>query len=85
MATKNAPYYSSKPNRPESLKSHRSLAAAMKAAGEDGQVWNNETKTQLQVHEMANGDWKTVDADGRVGPKMKELLESQGLINQESI
>jgi hypothetical protein len=39
MPTKNATFYSCKAGRPETIKSHRERSAALKAAGEMGQIW----------------------------------------------
>lgn len=54
MASKNAAFYSCKFNRPETIKSHRTLTAAMKAAGDFGMVFDTETNTEKQVHLMSN-------------------------------
>lgn len=46
MASKNAAFYSCKFNRPETIKSHRTLEAAIKAAGDFGMVFDIENNTE---------------------------------------
>ncbi|MCY9864979.1 hypothetical protein OTK49_20905 [Vibrio coralliirubri] len=54
MASKNAAFYSCKFNRSETIKSHRTLEAAIKAAGDFGMVFDKGLNIERQVHRMAN-------------------------------
>lgn len=83
MATRNANYYSVKPGRPESLKSHRTRNAALKAAGECGQIWDNDPKNlrQRQVHKSTAGTWMTAKPDESVAMDIKALIDKAGLID----
>lgn len=80
MATKNAAYYSCKAGRPETVKSHRTLKAALNAAGEMGQIWNSEFGRQRQVHMSSNGEWMTVKPDDDLAVDLEGELRKQGLI-----
>lgn len=81
MATKNAPFYSSKANRPDTLRSHRTLKAACSAAGECGQVWIASEVAQKQVHKSTNGSWMTVEGTDGIGPNLEQVLVEHGLIS----
>lgn len=59
MASKNAAYYSCKFNRAETIKSHRTLEAAIKTAGDFGMVFERESSTERQVHLMSNNQMKS--------------------------
>lgn len=59
MASKNAAFYSCKFNRPETIKSHRTLDAAIKAAGDFGMVFDKESMKEHQVHLMSNKQLKS--------------------------
>lgn len=83
MATKNAPFFSRKPGRPDSIKSHRKRSAALAAAGECGQIWDTEKKTQRQVHESAAGGWLTVTPEEWLGVDLRAELLAHGLIDEE--
>lgn len=80
MATKNAAYYSCKAGRPDTLKSHRQRNAAMKAAGEMGQIWVTADNRQRQVYESASGGWMTAEPDVFLALDLKPLLLKEGLI-----
>jgi len=80
MPTKDAAFYSCRAGRPETLKSHRQLDAAMKAAGEWGQVWITAEGRQRQIHESSAGGWMMVKPQEGVAIEMKPLLLSEGLI-----
>lgn len=54
MASKNAAFYSCKFNRAETIKSHRTLEAAIKAAGDFGMVFDRANNIERQVHLMSN-------------------------------
>lgn len=80
MAQKNAPFYSCKAGRPETLKSHRQFNAALKAAGEFGQVWLTAEGRQRQVHASSGGGWMTSKPDVGVVIELRPILLEQGLI-----
>ncbi|MBZ9574560.1 hypothetical protein [Modicisalibacter sp. MOD 31.J] len=80
MPTKNAPYYSCKAGRPETLKSHRQRHAAMKAAGEMGQIWITADNRQRQVHESSSGGWMTAEPEKFLAVDLKPLLLEEGMI-----
>lgn len=54
MASKNSAFYSCKFNRVETIKSHRTLEAAIKAAGDFGMVFDRENNIERHVHLMSN-------------------------------
>ncbi|MEZ8733790.1 hypothetical protein [Vibrio sp. 10N.239.312.D08] len=84
MASKNAAFYSCKFNRPETIKSHRTLASAIKMAGDYGMIFDRRANIERQVHMMSNGQLESF-SEGRqyYAPmqfKFSEQLVSQGLI-----
>ncbi|MEY8200427.1 MAG: hypothetical protein RPS47_14405 [Colwellia sp.] len=84
MATKNAPFYSVKFNRPETIKSHRSESAAKKTAGDFGMIFVTESKEQFQIHFMSNDTMQKFKA-GTQGFEdmdftMQSALEKENLI-----
>lgn len=84
MATKNAAFYSCKGGRPETLKSHRQYQAALKNAGECGQVWITKDRRQRQVHESASGGWMTAKPDEYLAVDLKPVLLEAGLIESDT-
>lgn len=53
--------WSCKIHRPDTLKSHRTLGAATKKAGDHGFVYCPDDDTVFQVHTMVNGELKRFD------------------------
>lgn len=53
MATKNAPYYSCKFNRPDTIKSHKTKDSAIKSAGNFGMIFDTQDSTEKLVLLMA--------------------------------
>lgn len=54
MPTEKAPFYSMKFNRVDTLKRHKTKAAAKKAAGSFGMIYDTQKETQFHVHAMSN-------------------------------
>jgi len=84
MATKNAPFYSAKFNRPDTIKSHRSKRAAINAAGDFGMIFETESEKEFHVHTMANNTLSAfVEGSNQyenMNFKFKSALESEHLI-----
>lgn len=84
MATKNAAYYSCKFNRPETIKSHKTKPAAIKAAGDFGIIYESETDTEYQIHLMANNSLLAFSSDreqySEMDFKMSVVLKEKGLL-----
>lgn len=81
VATKNASFYSCRAGKPDAIKSHRTRLAAMKAAGEFGQIWITEHDTQRQVHRAADGSWMSVSPERGLAVDLKGSLIEHGLID----
>jgi hypothetical protein len=79
MPTKNAAFYSCKAGRPDTLRSHRLREAAVKAAGEYGQIWDGALLRQRQVHQTTDGKVGTFTPDG-CALNLKALLVEKTLI-----
>ena len=75
MATKNAPFYSCRAGRPDTIRSHRNRKAAVAKAGECGQIWDTERCVQRQVHASAAGGWMTVEPDSIAVDLKAELIK----------
>lgn len=84
MATKNAPYYSMKFNRADTIKSHKTKETAMKSARDFGMIYETESDTEFQVHAMSNNTLKAFNDKSkgyrRMDFKMKTALEKEQLI-----
>jgi hypothetical protein len=84
MATKNAPFYSCKFNRPETIKSHLTENAAIKAAGDYGMIFDTKTKKQFQIHSMSNNTMKKFESGIQgfesMNFTMQSALEKEDLI-----
>lgn len=74
MATPNAPFYSCRAGRLDTIKSHRSVNSAMAAAGECGQIWITETASQQQIHKTIMGSWEGFEPDNRAVDMKIELI-----------
>lgn len=83
MATKNAPFYSCRAGRLDTLKSHQTLSRAMASAGECGQIWVAENACQQQVYKTIMGEWAGTKPDGRA-VDIKSELSRLGLIQTAS-
>jgi hypothetical protein len=81
MPTVNAPYYSCKAGRPDVIKSHRKREAAIRNAGECGQIWDTEQARQYTVHEMADGTWKACSPND-LSADLSAALYSSGLVKE---
>ena len=84
MATKNALFYSCKFNQQETIKSHRTKPAAIKAAGDYGMIFDVTLEKEFHVHAMSNDTLKAIE-EGRQGYeemdfKMKSVLQKDQLI-----
>lgn len=81
--------WSCKLNRPETLKSHRSLESASKQVGDYGVVYDPTTDAVYQVFEMANGTFgrfNTVTQSHRCnvgGFDLRQVLEDNHIRNQQ--
>lgn len=84
MATKNAPFYSCRAGRPDTIKSHRTRNAAMNAAGEMGQMWDTENRKQRQVHRSTAGGWMTVSPEEGLATDLRGALIEYGLIDDKN-
>ena len=84
MATKNAAFYSAKFNRPDTIKSHRTESAAIKAAGDYGMIFETASEKQYQIHAMTNNTMKKFEevktGFQHMNFKMLLTLKEEGLI-----
>lgn len=84
MATKNALFYSSKFNRPDTIKSHRTKRSAMKSVKDFGMIYETATGKEHQVHMMSNGMLAAFEEEGQghepMNFKIKDVLQELGLI-----
>lgn len=77
--------WSCKINRPETLKSHRTLDAAAKRVGELGFIYDPQGDKVYQVREMANRTLKLFDAESNstsvesCGFSMREALANANI------
>ena len=77
--------WSCKLKRPDTLKSHRTLEAATKKAGDHGFVYCPETDTVYQVHKMSSGFLERFDTEAQAamcntgGFDMREAMASFGI------
>lgn len=81
MASKRAAVYSCKAGRLETVKGHRTRAAAEKAAGEMGQIWVTADQRQYQVHRRHGGGWMTVNPEPGLATDLRSALVERGLID----
>jgi len=84
MATISQKFYSMKFNQPDTIKSHRTKTAAMRAAGDFGMVYDTIKRKEHQVHLMSNGALKDFE-EGTQGheymdTRMEVLLHDKQLI-----
>lgn len=84
MATKNAPFYSCKFNRSDTIKSHKTKESAMKSAKDFGMIFETESSAEFQVHAMSNNTLRAFKEGTRgydhMDFKMKVALEKEQLI-----
>lgn len=79
-------FFSCKLNQPETIKRHRTEAAAMKRVGDYGVVYDQEQDTVKQVFKMANGTLKGFDTEKQPGScemfdfDMRKVLRESGHI-----
>lgn len=84
MARKNAPFYSCKAGKPESIKAHRLRSAALNSAGEHGQIYETQTGRQRQVHMSAADTWMTVSPEQGWSFDLKGALLQQCLVTADA-
>lgn len=84
MATKNAAFYSVKFNRADTIKSHRTESAAIKAAGDYGMIFDAENKKQFHIHAMSNNTMQKFEEGSRSFERMNftmlSALEAEDLL-----
>lgn len=72
-----APYYSRQAGGLRLVRRHPTLAAALRAAGESGHVWDTRAGRQLQSTQSLSGQWVGVSPD-RGAPDFGQRLVELG-------
>ncbi|MDP2566391.1 hypothetical protein [Pseudoalteromonas marina] len=75
MAKANAPFYSMKFNRIETVNSHKTKEAAKKKAGDFGMIYETLNDKESQVHVMSNNTLQSFSAGSRSHAKMDKSFK----------